>query len=423
MVSNGRERNKYSIPAIRQLRDHLATTVPHDQLLRYADRAEDLVGELEVNLPYSFEYLHHRLMGRRPDAEGDLKIVGSDARHDMQLIVQDMSELAGVRAEDASQPVLTVHELAEAINVSVKTISRSRLAGLVSRRFVFDDRKQVGFLQSSVDRFTAQNRDRVRRGTCFSQMTPAERDSILQGARRLAAEGGRPAHMIKQLSQITGRSVEAIRCTLKRFDREHPDVAIFPHRHSSLPLDVKRKIHQAFLQGESVGCLADRFRQSKEGIHHILAEMRARRILDLPLEYMPHEQFEGWEADKNAEKEILGAMPESAKPMNRPPSFVGLSPYVASLYDVPLLTREQEVHLFRKLNFLKFKASRLRNELSLVPADEKASWRTSRSSMRKSSTPRTTLSGQIFVWSCRLPIATSRQTMNCSNWSATVTSH
>jgi RNA polymerase primary sigma factor/RNA polymerase sigma factor len=37
--------------------------------------------------------------------------------------------------------------------------------------------------------------------------------------------------------------------------------------------------------------------------------------------------------------------------------------YLASLYDVPLLTREQEAHLFRKMNYLKYKASRLREAL------------------------------------------------------------
>src|SRR5207249_326509 len=37
--------------------------------------------------------------------------------------------------------------------------------------------------------------------------------------------------------------------------------------------------------------------------------------------------------------------------------------YLASLYEVPLLTREQEYHLFRQFNYLKFKATRLRRDL------------------------------------------------------------
>ena len=42
-----------------------------------------------------------------------------------------------------------------------------------------------------------------------------------------------------------------------------------------------------------------------------------------------------------------------------------LPPYLASLYEVPLLTREQEVHLFRKMNYLKYKASMIRDTLDL----------------------------------------------------------
>ena len=50
----------------------------------------------------------------------------------------------------------------------------------------------------------------------------------------------------------------------------------------------------------------------------------------------------------------------------------GLTPYLASLYDTPLLTREQEQHLFRKYNYLKYLASQLREELDLEnPAESK----------------------------------------------------
>ena len=53
----------------------------------------------------------------------------------------------------------------------------------------------------------------------------------------------------------------------------------------------------------------------------------------------------------------------------RPPA--GLPPYLASLYgDAPLLTREQEAHLFRKMNYLKYRAGKLRERLD--PARAKA---------------------------------------------------
>ena len=111
-------------------------------------------------------------------------------------------------------------------------------------------------------------------------------------------------------------------------------------------------------------CLSPRTKRQRT-----LAIQRAQQIMDVPLEYVPNQQFEAWSRNKKAENEVLGPMPvgnsgpaggESAGKVP-PPS--GLAPYVASLYEVPLLTREQEVHLFRKLNYLKYKANGLRGRL------------------------------------------------------------
>jgi RNA polymerase primary sigma factor len=57
----------------------------------------------------------------------------------------------------------------------------------------------------------------------------------------------------------------------------------------------------------------------------------------------------------------------------------GLPPYLASLYDDPLLTREQELHLFRQMNYLKHRASTLRDAIdpetaTLADLDEVDRW-------------------------------------------------
>ena len=87
-----------------------------------------------------------------------MKLSGSDAGHDLRLFVEDLSDAADVPADGAGERVLTVEELSKLFKVSTKTISRWRQQGLVSRRFVFDGRKRVGFLKSSVDQFVAQER-------------------------------------------------------------------------------------------------------------------------------------------------------------------------------------------------------------------------------------------------------------------------
>jgi len=58
-------------------------------------------------------------------------------------------------------------------------LSSWRELGLVSRRLVFDGRKRVGFLRSSVDRFVKTNQERVVRGSRFSQLTDEQRQDII----------------------------------------------------------------------------------------------------------------------------------------------------------------------------------------------------------------------------------------------------
>ncbi len=61
-------------------------------------------------------------------------------------------------------------------------------------------------------------------------------------------------------------------------------------------------------------------------------------------------------------RKILISPPETTMttPMRVPP---GLPPYLASLYSIPLLTKEEEVYYFRKMNYLKFKAAELRKTI------------------------------------------------------------
>jgi hypothetical protein len=63
--------------------------------------------------------------------------------------------------------MLTVDELALQFRVQTKTVSRLCRWGLIGRRFLFDGCRRIGFLQSSVDRFVADNAERVHVGYFF----------------------------------------------------------------------------------------------------------------------------------------------------------------------------------------------------------------------------------------------------------------
>ncbi len=360
----------YLNPAIRQLRDQQVRFAPREKKLEQAEQAEKLLGELDSRRVYSYQYVCFRVTSFRPDAYPDLQLTGQEASHDLRLFVEDVSDAANVSTDSMDESVLTVDELADRFRVSTKTISRWRRQGLVSRRFVMDGRKRVGFLQSSVDRFVQRNPERVRRGTRFSQLSESERIAIIEQARRFAREGGCPAEVTKRLAKQMGRSCETIRYTLRQFDEEHPDLAIFPDSHGPLRLETKQRIYEQYHRGESVEKLADHFCRTRTSIYRTIAEIRAQHVLELPLDHIPNEEFAQILAGGN-DSEIVGTMPLSEVPSKSPRLPSGLPPYLAALYEVPLLTREQEAHLFRKMNYLKFKASKLREEMD--PARPKTS--------------------------------------------------
>lgn len=347
----------YLNSSLKQLCDQQVRFAPRDKKIEQANRAEHLLAELDKDRNYSYEYLCYRITDFRPEVTPNATMPGQEALHDLRLFVEDVSDSADIRVEDAGEPVHTVEDLSKMFNVSTKTISRWREQGLVSRRFVFDGRrKRVGFLRSSVDRFVTQNKDRVERGERFSQLTDDERRGIVDRARRLVAAGGCPSEVARRVARHVNRSVETIRYTLKQFDKNNPDQAVFPEATGVLADEIKQKIYQQSRRGDSVETLAKRHCRTRTTIYRIINEMRAKRIFELPLEHMFHESF----TKPGIEKEALQPMPVVETTGRKLRGPAGLPPYLAALYEVPLLTREQEYHLFRKFNYLKFKATKLR---------------------------------------------------------------
>jgi RNA polymerase primary sigma factor/RNA polymerase sigma factor len=149
--------SEYHIPEMRELRDQLVRFAPRDKRMEQVDRAEKLIHEIDPSRTYTYEYLCFRITDYRPETGTNPSMSGKDASHDLRLFVEDVSDSANVRVEDSRERVHTVEDLSHMFNVSTKTISRWRRQGLVSRRFIFDGRKRVGFLRSSVERFVARN--------------------------------------------------------------------------------------------------------------------------------------------------------------------------------------------------------------------------------------------------------------------------
>ncbi len=348
----------YKSPVIRWYRDSQNEASRPDMLARI-ESAEKLIANLDAEASYPAAEVLSQIDGRPLPEAGNRKISGSDLLNDLRLLVEDMSDMVELAADAVGEQVFTVEELAKQFNVSTKTISRWRALGLVSRRLVFDGRKRVGFLRSSVDRFVKNNAERVERGSRFSQLTDDQREEFIQRAREMAQAGQGQGEISRQLADRTGRSVETIRAALRNYDAENPDEAIFPAGSGPLTDVQKKNIFRAYRRGVSVEKLCRDYNRTKTTVYRVINDMRAERIKDLSLDYIDNPRF----SRKGADNACLGPMPEAESPVRKARRPSGLPPYLASLYEMQLLTREQEQHLFRKYNYLKYKASKLRDQL------------------------------------------------------------
>jgi len=128
---------------------------------------------------------------------------------------------------------------------------------------------------------------------------------------------------------------------------------------------TKARIYRQARWGGSVEVLATQFGLSRSRIERVITELRAERLLETKLEFVSDPSFD----DPAAVAEILGASPEPAvgQGPRRARAPVGLPPYLADLYDVPLLSRAQERYLFRRMNYLYYRAHQLR--VALDPND------------------------------------------------------
>jgi RNA polymerase sigma factor (sigma-70 family) len=356
--------NIFKHPALKQLTDQQVRFTPPAKRMEQLAQAEQLLAEIDAGKNYPYQYVCFRITAYRPDSYPDLLIPGADLKDDLcQFIAELARSMPATPVEKIPEQVLTLEQMSRRLNVSTKTINRWRQRGLIGLPVVCNGRRQVGFLPSLVEPFLAANHARVEKSGRFSQLTDDEKEEILRRARRLSRlSAGTLTEVSRRIARRLGRSPETVRYTIKNFDREHPEQALYPCVTGPLDSDTKRTIYNSYRRGIKVETLAKRYHRTRTSMYRVINEVCARRLMERPLDYIYNPAFD----DPAAEADILAPMPAEAdfeaqrKKMHAPKDA---PPELASLYEVPLLTKEQEQHLFRKMNFLKHKASKLRGQL------------------------------------------------------------
>ena len=91
---------------------------------------------------------------------------------------------------------------------------------------------------------------------------------------------------------------------------------------------------------------------------------RAQRILEMKVEFIPSDSF----SESGAAEQILGELPRKSdvdSSLDLPKAPRDTPPYLAELYALPLLERDEERNLFRGMNFLKFRAGELQKTIDV----------------------------------------------------------
>jgi len=343
---------------------HQLLMSPRHKRLSQVRGIDTLLGLVEADRSYPYDMVCFHITGFRNRAKSDRPAIPGDKLiGDLVTLAEHITRKNAIPAGEVAEPFRGYDDLAAELNVSTKTIRRWRRRGLMGFRVAdADGVARLVYLRSTVDRFVEKNQALVARGAAFRQLSGAEKRRIIDLARKLIGERRRKLHVVaRDIAAQTGRAVETIRYTLRRFDESHPDQALFSRCGLPAAPPAQRRIWQAHERGESVSAIARAQGITSKQVEQNLREMRARRLKAEPVAYVFNELFESPEAQAL----ILDAPEPTAGRvrMVRPPR--DLPAYLRKLYDTPLMTAEQEIDSFRRYNFLKFRTARLIEAIDL----------------------------------------------------------
>jgi RNA polymerase primary sigma factor/RNA polymerase sigma factor len=357
----------YRNTEIRQLA-HELTLSPLRLRLRQVSGIHRAIDTVEHGRDYPYSLICFLVTGYRPRRRTDDALLpGQALKADLVDLLDGLTVGSPLPLEAAQGRLYDTDALSRRFNVSTKTISRWRHRGLGGCWYADGgDRPFLAFSTRAVERFVGRNVDLVRRGSAFAVMKADEKRRIFDRARRLVASSGCTLHAATvQIAEETGRAVETIRYTLRKYDRDHPGDALFDRAEQARPIDEGELMLKAHDGGASIADIARQFEKRESQIRRLLVVARSRRLASSPVQYVYNELFDA--PDAAAQIDRLRPRPvrkdnEPDETLQHPPSE--LPPYLQDLYRTPLLTREEEAQLFARMNCLLHEAEIARQALA-----------------------------------------------------------
>lgn len=354
---------------------HQLTLSPRRLRMEQIRGIERLLGLVEHDRSYPFEFVcFHITAFHKRGRETSHSIPAKALVLDLVTMAEVVSRKANLLVSELGEEHLNHAQLADELHVSTKTVRRWRTHGLMGVRVLYPDGvNRLAFCRSSITRFVERNRALVEKGASFRQLTDEERNHIVARARQLVAARPMKLHAAARIiAEETGRAVETVRYTLRRFDDSNSATAVFNKTSHGLSEQAAKiwALHEA---GETCDAIAAATGLPQNDVERSLRSVQIHKWRETPLEWIHNEIFDA----PNADELILDA-PEpkgAAVETGRIPRDI--PPYLRALYATPLLTAEQEADLFRRYNYAKCRTAKVvrRLDAELATAEQVATVR------------------------------------------------
>ncbi len=351
---------------------HQLTLSPRHLRPRQIEGIERVLDLCDPRKDYPYDWVCFHITGRKPYKPNQRShVTGKELTADLPTLAEQITRRGAPDLSDLPGEYLTHEALSAELEVSTKTIRRWRRRGLMGLRAVGDDGvARLVFSSRAVDRFKKRNKKLIQRGASFKLLTEAEKDHIVELARDLLAQKRQKLHVVaKAVAEATGRAVETVRYTLRQYDTANPEQALFARDGEPVVSQRHLAIWRSFKRGETVKTIARAHECDADSILSVIREMQARILKDTPIEYVDHELFHTPDADVR----ILAAPRPASDDGDKAPRRVprDLPAYLRTLYDIPLLTADQEADLFLRYNYLRFKGARAAERMDVYAVPQK----------------------------------------------------
>ncbi|MDT8301987.1 MAG: sigma-70 family RNA polymerase sigma factor [Sedimentisphaerales bacterium] len=339
---------------------------PEKKCLEQLDAAEKLFTIIDKDKEYPFEFVFFRITGFHPaGTDTDELIKGDVLLNDLQVFLSRLSNRLARPITEQKEKYYTVDELAKNMGVSIKTVYRWRDRGLLAKKYIFKNGKvRICFLKSTVDKFLKDNPNLLKKAKNYGRLTEAQKQKIIKQAEKLSAEKALSRNqIIKKISSEFGKCHETIRYILLSNDKANAEKSGATYITGAIDPAQAAEIYRLFKQGCKVKELMKRFNRNKSSIYRIINQRKARALLARKIEFIPSDEFLEEDAkEKILVKPVHIENKSSAEPLKQfelDGTHI-LPEYLQVLKDTPVLTREREVELFRRYNYLKYLAFQTR---------------------------------------------------------------